>query len=53
MQKQIEDLATENNLLKQKLEETERALKESQNALLAQFAVSGSDFHGEIPGVMK
>jgi len=53
MQKHIEDLATENNLLKQKLEETERALKESQNALLAQFAVSGSDFHGEIPGVMK
>lgn len=34
MQKHIEDLVTENRLLKQKLAVTERALKESQNALL-------------------
>lgn len=44
MQKQINELIKQNLLMKEKLDQTERMLKDSQNALLEQFAARGQDF---------
>jgi hypothetical protein len=46
MQKQINELIKQNLLMKEKLDQTERMLKDSQNALLEQFAARGQDFGG-------
>jgi hypothetical protein len=46
MQNQINELIKQNLLMKEKLDQTERMLKDSQNALLEQFAARGQDFGG-------
>lgn len=41
MQNQMNELIKQNLLMKEKLDQTERMLKDSQNALLEQFAARG------------